>query len=557
MALKKNKDYFISQPSVVLRSKAKAKSDPINHLIFGDWLRWLGETKNNWQKVRCRNDEGWIRTSEFHEARALEINLVDIGQGDSVHLVTPDDKVMLIDAGKTSNLFRFLHWRYNLRDRKVAGVDGVTASDPKAKGPFPISQVVISHPDKDHYYGFMEVFECPKLSIANVYHNSIVERPISQAEKDAVKAKDGVKHYSNDDLGRYVAGPGKVNFIWDVVRSNKEIRDLIKKHENTQKLYLKTLLAAIENPANKGLKFKSLSVRDEFFPGHDEANDVTIKLLGPVPEDVTFEGETRPALRRLGAEGISKNGHSVVMLLGIGRLRVLLGGDLNTEAEDYLLRHYCGVDDDASELEKIAYHLRHKGPDLSNEEQQELAVAEASLASIVTKARQHFQVDVTKACHHGSHHFSETFLKALNAIAVVISSGDRESYSHPRPDALGAFGKYGRGHQPLIFSTEIARSTREFTPIYKYFKRLEKYQADLKAATTDTEKKRIQKEIEGEKDSNVAKYGMITVRTDGDTVIIAQKIEEPDSEGEKWDIHQLEFNTARGQFEYRDRTKHH
>ncbi len=557
MSLKKNKNYFISQPSVVLRSNASGKSDPVNHLIFGDWLRWLGETKSNWQRIKCRGDKGWIKSSEFHEQRALEVNFVDIGQGDSVHVVTPDDKVILIDAGKTNNLFRFLHWRYNLHSRKVAGVDGVKSGDPGVKPPFAIDQVVISHPDMDHYYGFMDVFECRKISVANVYHNGIVERPISKAEKDAVKGKSDVKYFSRDDLGRYVTGPNKMHFIWDVAHTDKEMRKLITKHRKTQKKYLKTFVAAVENPANKDLKFRSLTVRDEFFPGYDDTNMVPIKILGPVPENVTFEGKTRPVFRRLGNEGISKNGHSVVMLLSIGRLRVLLGGDLNTESEDYLLRHYCGTQKDASELEKIVYHLKAKGPALSNKEQQELAEAETELISIVTKARRHFQVDVAKACHHGSHHFSETFLKALNAIAVVISSGDEESYSHPRPDALGSFGKYGRGNRPLIFSTEIARSTREFTPIFKYFKRLEKYQAELRAATTDAKKKRIQKEIEGVKDSNVAKYGMITMRTDGDTVIIAQKLEVPAGDDKKWDIHQLVFNSARCEFEYRDKTKLH
>ena len=53
----------------------------------------------------------------------------------------------------------------------------------------------------------------------------------------------------------------------------------------------------------------------------------------------------------------------------------------------------------------------------------------SEIDAVVARARRHFQVDVTKACHHGSHHFSETFLKTLNAVVtVIISSGDNESY---------------------------------------------------------------------------------------------------------------------------------
>ena len=148
-------------------------------------------------------------------------------------------------------------------------------------------------------------------------------------------------------------------------------------------------------------------------------------------------------------------------------------------------------------------------------------------------------------------------MKAINAIAVVISSGDSEAYSHPRPDALGAFGKYGRGGRPLLFSTEIARSTREFTPIFKYYDRIKKYETDLAAATSSREKSRLTNAIEGEKDRNVAVYGMITLRTDGEKVFIAQKIEEPSGNDRKWDIHELSFNENRQEFVYVDRTKLH
>jgi beta-lactamase superfamily II metal-dependent hydrolase len=68
---------------------------------------------------------------------------------------------------------------------------------------------------------------------------------------------------------------------------------------------------------------------------------------------------------------------------------------------------------------------------------------------------------VAKACHHGSADFTNAFLQSLNSAATIISSGDEEPHAHPRPDAVGALGKFGRGNRPLIFSTEIARSTRD------------------------------------------------------------------------------------------------
>jgi hypothetical protein len=159
-------------------------------------------------------------------------------------------------------------------------------------------------------------------------------------------------------------------------------------------------------------------------------------------------------------------------------------------------------------------------------------------------------VDVTKACHHGSHHFSETFLQALNPIATVISSGDGEGYSHPRPDALGAFGKFGRGVRPLIFSTELARSTKEFTNVFDYFDKLKKFEEAIDLADTTAKKRKIEKQMQESKDRNVAVYGMITLRTDGEKVVLAQKIEAPTKLSVKWDIHELHFNEDLGELEY-------
>ena len=132
----------------------------------------------------------------------------------------------------------------------------------------------------------------------------------------------------------------------------------------------------------------------------------------------------------------------------------------------------------------------------------------------------------------------------------VISSGDEESYAHPRPDALGAFGKYGRGIRPLIFSTELARSTKEFTHIFEYFEELKAFDARIAAATTTAEKNRIKREMQERKDKNVVVYGMITLRTDGKKVVLAQKLEIAGGEDNKWDIHELRFNENLGEFAY-------
>ena len=213
-------------------------------------------------------------------------------------------------------------------------------------------------------------------------------------------------------------------------------------------------------------------------------------------------------------KGKTKNGNSVVLRISIGKLKVLLGGDLNSPAEDYLLSCYSKVD-------VAGIKNRLSDTNLSKKERQNL---EKQLVKAIEKTNRHVGADVAKSCHHGSSDFTTEFLKAVNPIATVISSGDEEPYCHPRPDTLGTIGKYSRGERSLIFSTELARSSKEFIKLNK----------------SNSKNKKIR---------TITNYGMINVRTDGKKVIIAQKLERRTAYRD-WDIHMIEWNSRISQFEF-------
>lgn len=542
MPLSTSTNYFVSKADVYLRSTSSGGKKK-NHLLLGDWLRVLDTTpKNGSIKVRCRGDEGWLKTNEFSEKRALEVNFVDIGQGDGCHIVTPDDDIILIDAGVGSNMNRFLSWRYNLRARNVKRAPDFD-EDLTEQEPWLIDHVVISHPDNDHYYGFLDVFENPKLKFDTIYHNGIVERP--DEDEDA-----GLEY--PDDLGGYAKVNGK-KYVWDVVSTSKKMKDLIGKHSKTRKQFLSTVRAGRNN--TPGVTFKALSLdidklqNASYMRPYDDSALISLRILGPIVEKINYLGETRRCFRRLGSEGVTKNGHSVILKLKYGNLSIMLGGDLNTQSQDFLLQQYTSFASKVSSLEKKVRKLLAKGNSLSEIETNALKAAQTKLDAIVAEARAVFECDVTKACHHGSSHFLDTFLRVINATATVISSGDNESHAHPRPDALGAFGKHGRGERPLIFSTELARSTREFTPIVKHLDTLRDYLRRIEEADDAKERKRLKKEMEKQQDRNVAVYGMITLRALDDHVVMAQKLEQPRDSGTKWDIHELSYNSKRGEFE--------
>lgn len=446
-------------------------------LVKGDYVRLTvteGRYPGDYILVRSRDFTGYIHQEEMQPESVLEVNFIDVGQGDGCHIVTPDDQHFLVDAGKFENMYRFLRWRFNLN---------------KARSAPPPFTVVISHPDTDHYLGFENVF-CPpeetaqKMSFTKIYHNGIVEGAGSDIET----------------LGRIVKDEKGKSYVTDLCDTQEqyEARSRQVKHG----FFIDTLEKT--DADKESLRKGSKAIYDK--------NGLKIEVMGPVADEI----EGKPALRVFGSKpGKTKNGHSIILKLTMGHLRLLLGGDLNTEAEDYLFNYYSGAN---------VTELRRELNKTSLSESQR-KIKEAELDEAIRRARQFLEVDIAKSCHHGSSDFTSEFLRVLNPIATIISSGDEESYAHPRPDTLGTIGKYGRGERPLIFSTELARSGKEFVNVNK-----------------------IKDEAE-RKERVVTVYGMINVRTDGNRAIIAQKLESP-ADYASFDLHQLIWDEKKGEFKY-------
>jgi beta-lactamase superfamily II metal-dependent hydrolase len=492
------KEAFAVYPAVKMKSfKTDKKTGArkfvvIKELLFGDYLRpYLNgkayetrtveerKRKVTYVKVRARGADGYLKEEDFQAKRILEVNFVDVGQGDGCHIVTPDDKHFIIDAGPADNMYRFLKWRFNLA---------------RAKSAPPPFTVVVSHSDSDHYKGFGRIFGETKgskqqFSINRIYHNGLVELSGSKP----------------DSLGTIVTKDGQ-DYVTDLCDTDTAFR---KRAAAVAKpgVFISTM--------NKSSAPKS-SLRLGDKPIYDKG-DMTMEIIGPAAKQV----DGKHALPVFDAnKGKTKNGHSVVIKLTIGKLRLLLGGDLNTQAEYHLLGTFSRMD-----VAGIKRQLGEKS--ISDSKRKAL---EAQMQQAILKARKRLEVDIAKSCHHGSADFTSEFLKALNPIATVISSGDNEPHTHPRPDTLGTIGKHSRGERSLIFSTELARSGKEFIDVSKL----------------DPKKK---------KERVVTVYGMINVRTDGERAIVAQKLERR-AAGRNWDIHKLEWDKKLGEFTYRQYQKY-
>jgi beta-lactamase superfamily II metal-dependent hydrolase len=445
---------YAGYPTAKVYTNPVAKeSERIGHLLWGTWMEDQNQEQGDWMKVRIRGWDvnrqpliGWVKKDKVQREKLLEVYFIDVGQGDGCLMITPDDEFHLIDAGVGPNMGAYLNWKFRLSNQVPGTVD--------------FKSVIISHPDQDHYRGFSDVLDQPRARFENVYHNGLVER------------------VGDDSLGPRVG-----DFLTSIVTNHAELDAIIGDDAQVgTKRYPNLLRKFRANGAN----IRMLCSEDKFLPGYGENDPVKIHVLGPVPETDAAGNRVMRWFGPKSSPGPTKNGHSIVLGVEYGSIKLLLGGDLNIPAEHHLLKHYTGIDPKTV----------HSG----------------QISDIITKARKFFQVDVAKACHHGSADFSNIFIQSVNAAATVISSGDQEPHSHPRPDAVGALGKFGRSDRPLIFSTELARSTRDFI---------------VKENPSTQELGRT-----------VAVYGNIDLRTDGERIVIAQRFESTPAHGE-WDFYEL------------------
>lgn len=475
----------------------------IQHLIFGDYITPPKKADNSgyekwssahlttdaqgkeWLKIRSRQTDGWIKFEEIQLKRTLEINFVDIGQGDGCHLVTPNDDHFIIDAGEGDNMYRFLRWRFNLA---------------KPGKTLPQFNAVISHPDEDHWKGFQWLLSKPpanqprQIVFDTVFHNGILQR-------------------SGSKLGETVESGGR-RYLKEFMSTQTQINTALAK-EGAKSRYEDFLIDSLANFPSLKLKTAFASAIDD--PGSlYKKGGLNIEILAPLPEKIGTKNMLRwfdPALSQIGK---TKNGHSVVLMASLGKIKIMLGGDLNSEAADYLMEKYSGQD------------VRQLRVDLDKAAPADKPALAEQLHTAIETCKKTFKAEIAKSCHHGSKDITNEFLSSINAIATVISSGDEESYFHPRPETLGAIGKYGRGDRPLIFSTELGRSSPEFME----FK--------LDPSGGDKIKQRI-----------VSTYGLITVRTDGTNAVICQKLEKGRSSFgllTKWHVEKLIWNEERQEF---------
>ncbi len=416
----------------------------------------LDFTRREWKKDIKKYE--WVpceaaipKETHFLEKPILKIRFVDVGQGDAAIIESPDGKIVLLDGGEGDDLYNYVSaaWAHIFRDK-----------------PLETEAVVVTHGDADHFVGLTKLLNKKRkkdqqlISLKRVFHNGLVKGPDKVEDKDMfgeTKTKQGKLYITNLVNDPSTMDDGSLN------KNFKEWKETLNAH----KIY------------NPNIEIHRIASGDNTRFSFLEDEGIHVQVLGPITEDVDnvaalryFQGQKGGLLP---AQTI--NGHSVVLKLVYGNVRVLFGADLNAESETGLLEQ-----------------CRKTGMSLASE--------------------------VLKVPHHGSADFNPEMLQAVRPTVSVISSGDEnvlKEYIHPRAGLVGALGKYSNPNveKPLIYVTEMVA----------FFEKVGK----ATIQRLDASKPEDRESFETTRAYLKKVYGIVHVRTDGKRVLIVTHGGNPDN----------------------------
>lgn len=399
-------DYVYTNKPLVDIFKGTRGNAKAARVLLGEWLRidtddgGIPSTKR--VPVRYRGGMGYVPTEDITRQRQLEMYFIDVDQGDSILIQTPDDRRILIDGGKAGEAAEFIENKYRL-DKRGHYVD--------------FDAVVATHSDDDHIGGLIKVLRHPRIAVKRVFHNGLFRRKESWQDPGARSASKR-RVFGLEDR------PG--------IEDHPELKWLMKRFLRAIDTAEKNLPIVARKMQEQGGRTSRIDLPEEGFvcqrlertngylPPFDESNpSLTIEVLWPRARRT----DGKLSYPWFSDASQTVNGNSIVLRVIHGTNRILLTGDLNEPSMENLLHNLSATVEDPKQL----------------------------------------AAEVYKAAHHGSQHFLLEFLKVVAPNAAVISSGDARNdiHGHPRAVLMGTITRYSHHQKPAVFCTELAACYRK------------------------------------------------------------------------------------------------
>lgn len=430
---------FVDNDVATVRSEPSRTGEVVVALYRGDSIDVLG-AESDWTKVGLGRDrEGWVQRLKVRDTGLLEVAFIDVGQGDACLVTTPARRTILVDGGENRLASRYLAARFG---------GGATVV---------FDAIVVTHGDADHFEGLSSlvldaaieprVEKRIRVEADRVFHSGLVKRSSSVPDRERLGPPLSTKE----------------RMLVPLVDDPRTVADANKHFRRWQ-------AALTELAARRRTEIRRVdtSTREPF-----AFLDVRVDVLGPrahIAEDGRAYVEMLAAGEGGGGSAAQTiNGHSVVLMITHGHVRILLTGDIHAGAQDALV-------------------------------QQSVA------GSLWLRA------DVLKVPHHGSDDVSRNFLQAVQPLVSVISAGDedaRRDYLHPRANLLGMLGRADRGAEPVIFVTNLSAFDRWAGSAFYAVEESGGWKPDVARGTFYARERTA--------------YGIIHVRTDGTRLLVARR----------------------------------
>ncbi|HEX8492748.1 MAG TPA: ComEC/Rec2 family competence protein [Pyrinomonadaceae bacterium] len=241
----------------------------------------------------------WRKQPPPASGKEMRVHVLDVGQGDSILIISPEGKVALIDAGdqtKGKSVVEALK-RYNVQQ---------------------IDYLIATHAHPDHIGGMDDVIKSTK--VLNVLHNDIP--PPEAATSEAAKTEGDAKKQGQKTAAAKKPAPKKQGKSTELptVKAYNEYKSTVEQ---------------------SGAQFKKIGPDEKI----DLGGGAILTVIAPQPPLFTRE--------QMKAGGNEMNANSIVMRLDYGEFSLLLAGDAEAQTEDRLTNKELNL---AAKVLKVAHH---------------------------------------------------------------------------------------------------------------------------------------------------------------------------------------------------------
>lgn len=241
----------------------------------------------------------WRKQPPPASGKEMRVHVLDVGQGDSILIVSPEGKVALVDAGdqtKGKSVVEALK-RYNVQQ---------------------IDYLIATHAHPDHIGGMDDVVK--NVKVLNVLHNDIP--PPEAATSEPAKTQDEAKKQGQKTTAAKKPAPRKQGKTTELptVKAYNEYRSTVEQ---------------------SGAQFKKIEPDEKI----DLGGGCILTVLAPQPPPFTRD--------QMKAGGNEMNANSIVMRLDYGEFSLLLAGDAEAQSEDRLTNKDLNL---AAKVLKVGHH---------------------------------------------------------------------------------------------------------------------------------------------------------------------------------------------------------